>query len=134
MSSGIQQFGKQEIIDILQASRKNNVRLGITGILVYRDGNFMQVLEGTEKNIAELMSSIGKDSRHRGVLVLLKKKIAERQFPQWSMAFKDLNELSPEDAAAFSPFLQGSVVDDQFRSKSEACYKLLLKFKASYQR
>ncbi len=133
VSSGVRQFEKQGVIDILQVSRRNNTRLGITGILVYQDGNFMQVLEGTEQDLSELMRSIERDDRHRGVIVLLKKAITERQFPQWSMAFKDLNELPAEDAAAFSPFLQGSAIDDQFRSRSEACYKLLLRFKSSLQ-
>jgi len=134
VSSGVRQFEKQEILDILQVSRKNNARLRITGILLYQDGNFMQVLEGTEQDLCELMCSIERDHRHRGVIVLLKKAIRERQFPQWSMAFKDLNELPPEDAAAFSPFLREPVEDEQFRSKSEACYKLLLRFKANLQR
>ena len=134
VSSGVRQFNKQEVLDILQASRRNNARLRITGILLYQDGNFMQVLEGTEQDLSELMHSIERDQRHRGVIVLLKKAIRERQFPHWSMAFKDLSELPPEDAAAFSPFLQGSAADEQFRSKSEACYKLLLRFKANLQR
>jgi acylphosphatase len=134
VSSGVQHFEKQEIVDILQVSRKNNARLGITGFLVYQDGNFMQVLEGTEQDLSELMHSIERDQRHRGVIVLLKTAITERQFPQWSMAFKDLSELPVEDAAAFSPFLQGSAIDEQFRSRPEACYKLLLRFKRNLQR
>lgn len=133
-SSGVRQFEKQEILDILQISRKNNARLNITGFLVYQDGNFMQVLEGTEQDLSELMRSIEQDQRHRGVIVLLKRAIAERQFPQWSMAFKNLSELPTEDAAAFSPFLQGPAIDEQFRSRPEACYKLLLRFKSSLQR
>ncbi|MBV9938606.1 MAG: BLUF domain-containing protein [Acidobacteriaceae bacterium] len=134
VSSGTRHFERQEILDILQVSRKNNARLRITGILLYQDGNFMQVLEGAEQNLSELMCSIERDHRHRGVIVLLKKAISERLFPQWSMAFKDLSELPHEDAAAFSPFLRESVIDEQFRSRSEACYKLLLRFKTSLQR
>ncbi len=100
-------------------------------MLLYKDGNFLQVLEGSDTSVTELMETVERDNRHRGVLVLTKKPIQERQFPNWSMAFKNLGALSDEDKVAFSPFLSGSFLDEDFRRKPERCYKLLLHFKES---
>ncbi len=129
ISSGVRKMEDSEILEILRSSRTNNARLNITGMLLYKDGNFLQVLEGTEEALSKLVAHIEKDGRHRGVITLLKKPIAERQFPDWSMAFKNLSKLSPEDLGANSDFFDASFVDDRFRSSPERCYKLLLHFK-----
>ena len=63
--------------------------------------------------------------------MLTKKPIQERQFPNWSMAFTNLGALSAEDKAAFSPFLSGSFLDEDFRRKPDRCYRLLLHFKGN---
>jgi len=104
VSSGTRQMDDSEILDILRASRNKNARLQITGMLLYKDGNFLQVLEGREEALSELMGYIERDNRHRGVITLLKKPLAQRQFPDWSMAFKNLSKLSPEDLGANSDF------------------------------
>ena len=43
-----------DILNILKRSRQNNVKIGITGILLYweKTNQFLQVLEG-EKNIVQ---------------------------------------------------------------------------------
>jgi len=129
ISSGTQDFSPEDIVEILRKSRINNDKRNITGMLLYKDGNFLQVLEGPEDEIARLMQTIEMDSRHRGLIVLTKKPLRERQFPSWSMAYKDLTRLSAEDAEAYSPFLKESLMDEEFRSKPDRCYKLLLHFK-----
>jgi len=63
--------------------------------------------------------------------VLMKKALEERQFPNWSMAFRDLGALSDQDKAAFSPFLTHSFLDEDFRQKPDRCYRLLLHFKGN---
>ena len=129
VSSATSEFQSQELHEILRTARNNNQRLDITGMLLYKDGNFMQVLEGPGEAVNGLMSFIEKDSRHRGMIVLIKKPIAERQFTAWSMAFKDLNNLSPKDKAGYSPFLTESLLEQEFQTKPDRCYKLLLHFK-----
>ncbi len=129
VSSAIRQFEAPELLDILRTARRNNERLDVTGMLLYKDGNFMQVLEGRSAAVNDLMSSIERDGRHRGMIVLIKKPVEERQFASWSMAFQDLNALSPEDQAGYSSFLAGSLLDREFQTKPDRCYKLLLHFK-----
>ena len=129
VSSAIGRLGPQELIDILRTARSNNQRLNVTGMLLYKDGNFMQLLEGPHETVAELASSIERDRRHRGMIVLLQRRIEERQFAEWSMAFKDLDDLAPEDKAGYSAFLAGSLLDQEFLAKPDRCYRLLLHFK-----
>ncbi|HTU44043.1 MAG TPA: BLUF domain-containing protein [Bryobacteraceae bacterium] len=129
VSSATREFQQPELLEVLRTARNNNQRLDITGMLLYKDGNFMQVLEGPREALSGLMSSIERDSRHRGMIVLIKKPIEERQFANWSMAFKDLNEISLADKAGYSPFLSESLLEEEFQTKPERCYKLLLHFK-----
>lgn len=131
VSSAVREFEPTELIEILRKSRDNNEQRGVTGMLLYKDGNFMQVLEGPDQSLSELLSSIEKDPRHRGMIVLIRQAIQERQFAKWSMAFKDLNHLSAEDQRGYSSFLTGSLLDQDFQARPDRCYKLLLHFKNS---
>ena len=130
VSSGRSQQ-QANVMDILRISRVNNTRLNITGMLAYKDGNFLQILEGEHSTLSRVLEKIERDERHSGMIVLAKTHIEERLFPSWSMAFRELKDLSPDDAEAYSPFMDGSMLDDRFRSRPELCYKLLLSFKQS---
>lgn len=90
----------------------------------------MQVLEGPDDSVGALLHKIERDNRHRGVLRLAKKIIEQRSFADWSMAFQNLDSLNAVNHPAYSPFLSTSLLDSQFRSQPDACYKLLLSFKA----
>ena len=70
---------------ILQQSRKNNSRQGITGMLCFSDQFFVQVLEGGRDEVCELYNTIVRDVRHTGVRILLYDEIAERRFGSWTM-------------------------------------------------
>ena len=72
--------------DILTSSRKNNPKAGITGVLLYIDGGFMQVLEGDGPALSETYARICKDRRHWNTTVLLDRD-APRAFSEWSMGF-----------------------------------------------
>ena len=54
VSSAVRPFSKSELVELLNVTRDNNSRLGVTGMLLYRDGNFMQVLEGGEPVVRAL--------------------------------------------------------------------------------
>ncbi|MDQ2711079.1 MAG: BLUF domain-containing protein [Acidobacteriota bacterium] len=122
---------RDHIVEILRVSRINNTRLNITGMLAYKEGNFLQVLEGPTSVLSSVVETIERDNRHSGMIILAKKPIKERLFPNWSMAFRELKDLSEEDASFYNPFLDGSLMDEKFRCQPELCYKLLLTFKQS---
>jgi len=73
--------------DILAASRRNNGASGITGILLYVAGGFMQVLEGDAQAVDVTFARICADKRHWNTMVLLDRE-APRAFGEWSMGFE----------------------------------------------
>lgn len=77
----------QDLRKILAASRRNNEKLGVTGMLLYDAGSFIQALEGDEPVVDELFDRISNDPRHNGATVLLRGTVAQRDFGQWSMGF-----------------------------------------------
>ena len=73
--------------DILAVSRKNNARVGVTGMLLFIEGAFMQVLEGEAQAVTETYTRICRDKRHWNTMVLLDRD-APRAFGEWSMGFE----------------------------------------------
>lgn len=84
---------------ILDTAVRNNKQRDITGMLLYADGNILQVLEGEKDVLLKTFRSIQLDVRHHGVFVLIEEEIAARQFASWSMGFK---HLTPADLEKFS--------------------------------
>ena len=87
-------FSEAEVEALLASSRTSNTRKGITGILLYRNGTFTQVLEGEESAVRALLEKIQRDPRHQNLSIRLEQFIENRSFPNWSMAYsrRDLSE------------------------------------------
>lgn len=85
-------FDEAQLSGLLAWCREWNGSVDVTGVLLYREGRFIQFLEGPEKAVRELVESISQDSRHTRVRVLLEDKVAERQFPEWTMGFQTLDD------------------------------------------
>ena len=122
-------FDSDELRLLLKQACENNTRDGITGMLLYKNGQFMQVLEGTAEAVTTTFSRISRDPRHRKVTVLLKGAVQERRFSDWSMAFRDLNLPDHQEVPGFSEFLNTPVTGKEFDDDPEQCEKLLLLFK-----
>ncbi len=92
-----------ELQGILASARKNNPKLGVTGALLYNAGNFAQVLEGSLESIQQIFEIIQRDPRHSEVTVVESGPAAERDFPEWSMAFSGSTNAGslPKATAAF---------------------------------
>lgn len=73
------------VAEILGAATRNNKHHGITGVLAYADGIFIQAIEGPKTAVDALMKRLASDRRHRDILVLGSEKIRERRFPDWVM-------------------------------------------------
>jgi FAD-dependent sensor of blue light len=80
-----------DLLDLLRHSRANNARLGVTGILLYRHGTFLQVLEGPRAQVDELYATIARDPRHHDVSTVLAEDRRGRRFPDWTMGFADVD-------------------------------------------
>jgi hypothetical protein len=76
-----------ELETLLASARVNNLHFGITGALLYNAGNFAQVLEGPMHSVDRIFEAIQRDRRHGETIVIHNGPAAERDFPEWSMAF-----------------------------------------------
>ncbi|WP_158295618.1 BLUF domain-containing protein [Crenalkalicoccus roseus] len=86
-----------EIGRILEASRRRNAALGVTGALLFSEGAFAQVLEGPLASVEEVFETIQADPRHREVVVLEAGRVPERAFPEWHMAYVGPGATPPSD-------------------------------------
>jgi len=90
-----------DLDDVLTASRRNNALMGITGLLLFIDGGFLQILEGEERAVRELYTRLGNDPRHSNPRLMLDREVAVRAFPEWNMGFERPCMDDPETAGMF---------------------------------
>ena len=100
-----EQLSEQLLLELLEVSRRNNARRNVTGMLLYKDQRFLQVLEGSQPTVLEIYSRILHDPRHRDAVVLIQGEEQEREFGDWSMAFQNLDDETARSTPGFSPFL-----------------------------
>jgi hypothetical protein len=123
-------FSQRDLTDLLTKSRDHNLAVDITGLLLYADGNFMQLLEGNQKRIEELMVRIKRDSRHHDVNILEEGPIAQRSFPDWSMAFLDFHSPQVRALPGYSTFLEGPFATEEISGSPSQNLKLLHFFRS----
>lgn len=87
LSTANTDLNKDEINNLLNKSNQYNVKHNITGILLYIDFDFIQVLEGSKEDVHFLFEKIKRDYRHRGIISVIDESIKKRQFSAWSMGF-----------------------------------------------
>lgn len=101
---------------ILRQSRAANPVHGITGVLCYSEGVFLQVLEGGRDRVNRLYNRIVADPRHHGSEIMLYEEISERRFAGWAMGQVALSRLNPSlllkysAAATLDPFAVSGAV------------------------
>jgi hypothetical protein len=88
-SAAVRPFTPADLTALLQKSRTRNSYLGVTGMLLYHSGSFLQVLEGSETSVQQIYASIQKDPRHTNEKLLYRGQIARPEFGQWSMGFEN---------------------------------------------
>jgi hypothetical protein len=84
----------EAIETILNQARQHNPENGITGILCYGGGIFLQAIEGGRMPVSDLFGHIQRDARHKDVALLHFEEISERRFGGWSMGQVNLTKLN----------------------------------------
>lgn len=131
VSSATTLYSQPELDEILAHSHRNNAAAGISGVLLYKDGNLMQVLEGEEAKVRSLYATIAADRRHKGLIVLWEGSAETRQFPGWKMAFRNLNGADAAATPGYSEFLNVSLTSAEFVGNPTVAQKLLTTFRQS---
>jgi hypothetical protein len=94
MSTANKDFSTNELESLLKNAKKSNENKNITGLLVVKGRTFLQCLEGEKSDVLNLFNKIKDDSRHRDVIELLEEETNARYFPNWSMGFKNIKNLT----------------------------------------
>lgn len=84
-------FTPPELSELLRVARRNNERAGVTGILLYHEGSFLQLLEGEQEQVEQIYERVRLDPRHWRVSVVRQGPVPERRFSSWSMGFVSLD-------------------------------------------
>jgi hypothetical protein len=106
VSAATDPLDDDDIAALLIQARAANRRNGLTGALIYRGGRFAQILEGPEAMVRSRYASIASDPRHRNVQMMREARIAERQFPQWTMGFRPPVDSTVSQLAGFDNFFE----------------------------
>ncbi|RYY32138.1 MAG: BLUF domain-containing protein [Sphingobacteriaceae bacterium] len=80
-----------ELAELLTVSRENNKAVDVTGMLLYAEGTFIQVLEGHKDDVQYIYKKVLNDYRHRNITELANSSINKRNFENWAMGFSSVN-------------------------------------------
>jgi hypothetical protein len=104
-SAAVEPFSEAQLTELLARARRSNARLGVTGMLLYHEGSFLQVVEGDGDVPEALFQSISKDKRHHRIVPLLRRQVEGRHFEKWTMGFAVAKNL-PINMPGFSDYLR----------------------------
>ncbi len=133
VSTASHPFSPDELRELLSRSRINNQAVGVSGMLLYHDGNFIQAIEGPRDAVSAIQARIARDPRHYGMIVLRKGPIDDRNFPEWSMGFVDASSVEARPAG-FSSFLLDGDLSAALAREPKAAHKLLQSFRDTMRR
>ena len=99
VSAAREEMPPEGLESILAAARRNNAPAGVTGLLLFHDNSFFQVLEGPKEAVVAIFAAIERDQRHSRVIVLQTKSADGRAFPNWSMGYMKADTLRSDQKA-----------------------------------
>lgn len=120
LSTATRPMGAELLSALLQQCLGYNSGSGITGLLLYGNGTFLQALEGGEYVVTPLYEKIARDPRHADVKCLNIKTIETRQYSEWSMGFRRVAEGDLADVAGMRDFNKANFNADFLAANAEA--------------
>jgi hypothetical protein len=130
VSQSVGLMSQQQLIELLEQARAINAEAGVTGMLLYKDGSFIQVLEGDEEAVRSIYERIRSDPRHANVRILYDEEIARRDFPEWAMGFHNLNGVDLTTLPGYTDFMDTPNMARTFFEDLTRAKKLLLLFRS----
>ena len=124
-SVATRKISDEDLKGLLAKSRQYNLALNITGMLLYLDPYFMQILEGDESIIDEKFKKISNDEMHHKVSLIYKQPIKERSFSKWTMGFNKIGKECFEDAENLTEIYK----NEAFKKHPKEVIELLEMFK-----
>ena len=126
ISIAVKPLNHDDLSALLRQCCDSNHKLGITGILLYQQGMFMQMLEGDKQTVLDLYHRISRDPRHTAVHTVVDGEIEERNFADWSMGFVNMDKAG--DLPAYGDFVDRNLVLRSFGDDAQDAYEFMVKF------
>ncbi len=127
VSSITSRLSDVDFIKLMQLVRRKNPEIGVSGMLLYCAGEFMQVLEGPDDTVRDLYAKIRADPRHADVVTVLEEPIRERRFAEWTMGMRQLTPRELKRVSGWSDLRDATEHDDE--ANRDAVYDLLITFR-----
>ncbi|GJM00501.1 MAG: hypothetical protein DHS20C07_21800 [Methyloligella sp.] len=107
ISSQSKKLNINDVRQIVRKSQKRNKQHNVTGLLLYYEGCFCQVIEGYPKDIEVIFDYISNDHKHRSLITLQDDFVDQRAFKEWTMAFQNINhdELTQNDIEEIKAYI-----------------------------
>lgn len=131
VSTAVAPMSEADLLHLLCQSRAQNKRNRITGMLLYQNGHFMQVLEGEEDQVRQTFRRIERSPKHKSIDVLRAELIQHRNFPDWTMGFKDMSGTDAATVSGATRFLDEDFKPAYFAENEVEAHAMLLALKDS---
>ena len=122
-------FSEEALVALLSEARNANADRDITGLLLYREGSFYQVLEGSESAVMATFQEIEGDPRHKEVRILFHGETDAREFADWKMGFLNLDGVDLDTLSGFSDFMTRDAQPQEFLENLSRGKRLALMFR-----
>jgi len=122
-------FSEEALVALLSEARNANADRNVTGLLLYREGSFYQVLEGSESAVMATFHDIEGDPRHKEVRILFNGETDVREFADWKMGFLNLDGVDVETLSGFSDFMTRDAEPQEFLENLSRGKRLALMFR-----
>ena len=122
-------FSEEALVALLSEARNANANRDITGLLLYREGSFYQVLEGSESAVMAAFHDIEGDPRHKEVRILFNGETDAREFADWKMGFLNLDGVDLDTLSGFSDFMTRDAQPQEFLENLSRGKRLALMFR-----
>ena len=133
-SNATEPLDDAQLSELLAQSRESNARREVTGMLLYRGGRFIQVLEGPVDEVRSLAATIEADPRHTSMRVLIEEPIVRRVFGDWTMGFEPIAPLSAPVPDGFRSTFDDLERGDDASATARAARELSLWFRVRAKR
>jgi uncharacterized membrane protein (DUF373 family) len=136
ISQAVKPFSTDELMNLLRQCRQGNAANEITGVLLYFNECFVQVLEGKEEVVNKTLQKIKHDLRHHNLTELERSYIKKRHFPDWSMGFEEVDsaQLAGLNIEGLNHFFEGDKAGQDNELNHKLLSALMNHFNASYKK
>lgn len=129
ISAASVEFTTEDLTKLLKKAREKNAKVDVSGMLIYHEGSFFQVLEGPEEEVYRVYDLIADDPRHDEVRLLLKSVVEKRSFENWSMGFVNTDRALFEHIPGFSDFFKPGFSVKEMRKEDSTLGRVMTEFR-----